>query len=162
MTAATMALTELAEKRADIDVLRQMVHVWTRRRLQASIDLHLNQTAVEIPAIGLLQVAEDELRNRAAALKGRLNELPLQVTVGRSTAKVGGGTLPKSTMASVTIEMVPKNCSPLDLAARLRHATPPLIGHIANDRFKIDLRTVFPHQDDLLVDAIRSACAEGL
>jgi L-seryl-tRNA(Ser) seleniumtransferase len=130
--------------------------------LQASIDLHLNQTAVEIPAIGLLQVTEDELRNRAAALKDRLSELPLQITVGRSTAKVGGGTLPKSTMASVTIEMVPKNCSPLDLAARLRHATPPLIGHIANDRFKIDLRTVFPHQDDLLVDAIRSACAESL
>src|SRR6266404_396657 len=27
--------------------------------LQASIDLHLNQTAAEIPAIGLLQVTED-------------------------------------------------------------------------------------------------------
>ncbi len=130
--------------------------------LQATIDLHLNQTAAEIPAIGLLQVTEDELRNRAVALEDRLRELPLQIVVGRSTAKVGGGTLPKSTMASVTIEMVPKNCSPLDLAKRLRHATPPLIGHIANDRFKIDLRTIFPHQDSLVVDAIRSACAESL
>ena len=27
MTTATMALTELAKKRADIDVLRQMVHL---------------------------------------------------------------------------------------------------------------------------------------
>ena len=33
-TATTMALTELAEKGADVDVLRQMVHVWTRRLLQ--------------------------------------------------------------------------------------------------------------------------------
>ena len=116
---------------------------------------------MEIPAIGLLQVTEHELRNRAAALKERLSDLPLQIAVGRSTAKVGGGTLPKSTMASVTIEMVPKNCSPLDLAARLRHATPPLIGHIANDRFKIDLRTVFPEQDELLIEAIRSACSKS-
>src|SRR6266496_1448039 len=130
--------------------------------LQATIDLHLNHAAAKIPAIGLLQVTEDELRNRAVALEDRLRELPLQIVVGRSTAKVGGGTLPKSTMASVTIEMVPKNCSPLDLAKRLRHATPPLIGHIANDRFKIDLRTIFPHQDSLVVDAIRSACAESL
>ena len=38
MTTTTMALTELAEKGADIDVLRQMVHVSTRRPLQAPID----------------------------------------------------------------------------------------------------------------------------
>jgi hypothetical protein len=37
MTTATIALTELAEKGADIDVLRQMVHVWTRRLLQALV-----------------------------------------------------------------------------------------------------------------------------
>jgi L-seryl-tRNA(Ser) seleniumtransferase len=130
--------------------------------LQASIDLHLNQTAADIPTIGLLQVTEDQLRNRAAAMKDHLSDSPLEIAIARSTAKVGGGTLPKSTMASVTIEIVPNNCSPLDLAARLRHATPPLIGHIANERFKIDLRTVFPYQDDLLVDSIRSACAETL
>ena len=36
-TATTMALTELAEKGADVDVLRQMVHVWTRRLLQVLV-----------------------------------------------------------------------------------------------------------------------------
>jgi L-seryl-tRNA(Ser) seleniumtransferase len=128
--------------------------------LQATIDLHLNQTAVEIPAIGLLQVTEDELRNRAAALKDRLGDLPIRIAVGRSTAKIGGGTLPKSTMASVTIEMVPKNCSPVEFVARLRRVTPPIVGYIANDRLKLDLRTIFPHQDSLVVDAIRAACSE--
>jgi L-seryl-tRNA(Ser) seleniumtransferase len=130
--------------------------------LQATIDLHLNQTASKIPAIGLLQVAEDELDNRAAAIKNALGDLPLQIAIGRSTAKVGGGTLPKSAMASVTIEMVPVHCSPADLAAGLRRTAPPVIGYIANDRFKLDLRTILPHQDDILVDAIRSACAEPL
>jgi L-seryl-tRNA(Ser) seleniumtransferase len=128
--------------------------------LQATIDLHLNQAAAEIPAIGLLQVVEDELRNRAASIKNALSDLPLQIAIGRSTAKVGGGTLPKSTMASVTIEIVPRHCSPADLAARLRSADPPVIGYVANARFKLDLRTILPHQDDLVVDAIRSACAE--
>jgi L-seryl-tRNA(Ser) seleniumtransferase len=130
--------------------------------LQATIDLHLKQATAEIPAIGILQVAEDELRNRAAAMRDRLSNLPLQSAIGRSTAKVGGGTLPKSTMPSVTIEIVPRRCSPADFAARLRSATPPVIGYVANDRFKLDLRTILPHQDNVLIDAIRSACAEPL
>ena len=127
--------------------------------LQATIDLHLNQAVAKIPAIGLLQVADDELRNRAAVIKTGLSDLPLQIAIGRSTAKVGGGTLPKSTISSVTIEIVPKHCSPADLAARLRSTAPPVIGYIANDRFKLDLRTILPHQDATVVDAIRAACA---
>src|SRR5437870_4234599 len=128
--------------------------------LQATIDLHLNQAVTKIPAIGLLQVADDELRNRAAVIKTGLGNLPLQIEIGRSTAKVGGGTLPKSTMSSVTIEIVPRHCSPADLAARLRSTAPPIIGYIANDRFKLDLRTILPHQDDAVVDAIRTACTK--
>jgi L-seryl-tRNA(Ser) seleniumtransferase len=125
--------------------------------LQASIDLHLNQAAAEIPAIGLLQVSEEALHKRATAMIGRLNDLPLQIAIGRSTARVGGGTLPKSTMASVTIEIVPRHCSPADLAARLRNTTPPIIGYTANDRLKLDLRTILPHQDRLVVDTIRAS-----
>ncbi len=128
--------------------------------LQATIDLHLNQAAAEIPVVGLLQVAEDELRNRAASIKNSLSDLPLQIAIGRSTAKIGGGTLPKSTMASVTVEIVPGHCSSADLAARLRTTAPPVIGHIANNRFKLDLRTILPQQDEAVIEAIRAACSE--
>jgi L-seryl-tRNA(Ser) seleniumtransferase len=110
----------------------------------------------------MLQVTEGDLRDRATAISSRLGNLPLQIAIGCGTARVGGGTLPKSTTSSVTIEMVPKNCSFVEFAARLRKSAPPLIGYIASNRFKIDLRTIFPQQDDLVVDAIRSACAETL
>ena len=129
--------------------------------LQATIDIHLNQAPTEIPAIAMLQVTEDELRHRATAISSHLGDLPLQIAIGRGTARVGGGTLPKSTTSSVTIEMLPKNCSPVELAARLRSATPPIVGYIANDRLKLDVRTIFPRQDSLVVDAIRSACLES-
>jgi L-seryl-tRNA(Ser) seleniumtransferase len=128
--------------------------------LQATIELHLNQAVTKIPAIGLLQVADDELRNRAEVIKTGLSDQPLQIEIGRSTAKVGGGTLPKSTMSSVTIEIVPKHCSLADLAAGLRSSVPPIIGYIANDRFKLDLRTILPHQDNAVVETIRGACKE--
>ncbi len=129
--------------------------------LQATIDLHLNHASAEIPTVGMLQATEHELLNRAAAISECLSDLPLQIAIGRSTARVGGGTLPKSTKSSVTIEIVPKNCSPIEFAARLRSTAPPIIGYIANDRFKVDLRTIFPRQDEAAVEAIRAACSKG-
>jgi len=128
--------------------------------LQATVDLHLNQSAAKIPAVALVQVSEDELRARAAAIVKRLESVPGQITIGHGVVKVGGGTLPRSTMPSVTIDILPTNCSLADLAARLRNARPSVIGHIANECFKLDLRTIFPQQDDLVVDAIRAACAK--
>ena len=127
--------------------------------LQSTVDLHLNDSSSEIPAIAFLQISKDELRARAAAIFGRLRGLPLQITIGRGTVKVGGGTLPRSVMSSVTIDILPENCTVRDFATTLRRSSPPVIGHIANERFKLDLRTIFPQQDDAVVDAIRAACA---
>jgi L-seryl-tRNA(Ser) seleniumtransferase len=128
--------------------------------LQATVDLHLNQWTNKIPTLALLQIPEDELRARAAAICDQLSKKcsGLQIAIGRSAAKAGGGTLPKSTMSSVTIEVVLRSCSLAEFADRLRKSTPPLIGYIANGRFKLDLRTIFPQQDNLVVDAIRAAC----
>ncbi len=126
--------------------------------LQSTVDLHLNQSSGEIPALALLQISKDELRARAAAIFSRLKGLPLQIAVGRGKAKVGGGTLPRSIMSSITIDILPGNGSVVDFAKNMRAASPPVIGYIADDRFKLDLRTIFPHQDDLVVDAIRAAC----
>ena len=128
--------------------------------LQATVDLHLNQQPGVIPTLGLLQISEDELRARAKSICDQLSQQScnLQLSVGSSVAKVGGGTLPKSKMPSVIIEIVPGNCSPLELASRLRNATPPVVGYLANDCFRLDVRTIFPEQDDLVVAAIRAAC----
>jgi L-seryl-tRNA(Ser) seleniumtransferase len=128
--------------------------------LQATVDLHLDQSTGGIPAIALLQVSQDQLRARSAAIVGRLEGVPARIAMGCGTVKVGGGTLPKSTMSSVTIDVVPKNCSLADFAARLRASNPPVVGYIANARFKLDLRTIFPQQDDAVVEAVRAACAE--
>jgi len=127
--------------------------------LQSTVDLHLNDSTSEIPALALLRTSRDELRARAAAIFARLRGLPLQITIGRGAVKAGGGTLPRSMISSITIDIVPENCSVRDFATSLRTSVPPVVGYIANKRFKLDLRTIFPHQDDAVVDAIRSACA---
>src|SRR5205085_615993 len=126
--------------------------------LQTTVDLHLNQVTSEIPALALLQIPKDELRARAAAIVTRLQGLPLKITIGTGTAKVGGGTLPKSIVPSITIDFLPDDLSLEVFSGCLRRSTPPVIGYIGDGRFKLDLRTIFSHQDDLVIDAIRTAC----
>jgi L-seryl-tRNA(Ser) seleniumtransferase len=126
--------------------------------LQTTVDLHLNQVTSEIPALALLQVPKDELRARAAAIVTRLQGLPMKITIGIGTGKAGGGALPKSIVPSITIDFLPENCTVEEFAAALRRSTPLVIGYVGNGRFKLDLRTIFSHQDEAVVDAIRTAC----
>jgi L-seryl-tRNA(Ser) seleniumtransferase len=128
--------------------------------LQATVDLHLHQQIGEIPALALLQTSEDSLRARATAIAWHLADLPLKIVIGRGKAKTGGGTLPKSNVPSVTIDFVPNNSSPAEFANSLRGSNPAVIGFIADGRFKLDLRTIFPQQDDLVIKAIRAACTK--
>jgi L-seryl-tRNA(Ser) seleniumtransferase len=127
--------------------------------LQTTVDLHLKRLPSEIPVLALLQISKDELRARAAAIVTRLQGLPLKIMIGCGTGKVGGGTLPRSVLPSITIEILPNECSIQEFASRLRNMIPPVVGYIGDKRFKLDLRTIFPHQDDAVVDAVRAACA---
>ncbi len=122
--------------------------------LEATIDLHLAKATTEVPALRLLGLPDETLKIRGEALLERLRALPLAAHLVESKADIGGGTLPRSAIRSLALEISSSGFSPNELAARLRHGTPALIGYVARDRFKLDLRTIFPHQDDLVVAAL--------
>jgi len=126
--------------------------------LQTTVDLHLDPRIGEIPTLALLQTPEGALRDRATAIASRLGDLPLKIEIGRGEAKPGGGTLPRSHVPSVTVEFLPKDSSIAEFAASLRLSSPPVIGYIADNRFKLDLRTIFPGQDESVINAARGAC----
>jgi len=128
--------------------------------LQTTVDLYLDQKIAEIPTLALLQTSEDALLARAAAIASNLEDLPMEIAISRSKAKTGGGTLPKSNVPSVTIDFLPRDCSFAEFAASLRASNPPVIGYVADNRFKLDLRTIFPQQDDSVISAARAACTK--
>src|SRR5204862_353735 len=77
-----------------------------------------------------------------------------------ATEQTCGCTLPRSIVPSIRLDSPPEDSSVQDFASALRCSVPPVIGYIGDGRFKLDLRTIFSHQDDLVVDAIRTACTE--
>ncbi len=108
-----------------------------------------------IPVLSMLSTPLEALRRRAECLVQQLAEIPVRLEIGEGQGQVGGGTLPRSTFPSVTLDIVPAGRLE-DLAARFRSGTPPVVGYIANGRFKLDLRTIFPHQDEALAAAVRA------
>jgi L-seryl-tRNA(Ser) seleniumtransferase len=112
-----------------------------------------------IPVLDMLHAPVDELRVRAKKFITALDGLPVKVTPGVGRAQVGGGTLPRSALESVTLELEHGKLGPDEIAARLRENRVPVIGYIGRGKFKLDLRTIFPRQDAEVIDAIRNACA---
>jgi L-seryl-tRNA(Ser) seleniumtransferase len=126
--------------------------------LEATVDAYLRGDS-GVTVLDMLRVPNEELRVRAEAIIAALDGLPLAARVGPGRAQVGGGTLPRSVMPSLTIDLAHRTLKPQEMAARLREQTIPLIGYITRGTLKLDLRTIFPRQDRDVVSAIRAASA---
>lgn len=113
------------------------------------------------PILEMLQISNDALRARAQKIIASLAGLPVKAKVGEGRAQLGGGTLPKSAIPSVTMDLLPTKIPLADFAARLHTGAPPVIGYISGDRFKLDLRTIFPRQDEEVIRAISSLFQNG-
>ena len=108
------------------------------------------------PLLEMLSVDCAELRSRAEALCEELKGLPASISVGENEARIGGGTMPKSAIPSITLEIKPEKMSLTKLSRLLREAERPVIGHTGSGALRIDLRTVFPHQDAKLAETLQS------
>jgi L-seryl-tRNA(Ser) seleniumtransferase len=124
--------------------------------LQTTVDLYLAGESSGLPALAMLAVTADQLRVRAEALLAQIRDLPLHTTIGEGKAQVGGGSLPRAVIPSVTLDLRPDKISVEDFAARLRRGSPPIVGYLAGGKFKLDLRTIFPRQDAQIASALRS------
>lgn len=118
--------------------------------LQTSVDSYLAGEPNQL--LEMLQTPAEILKARAERIIAELKGLRVQI--GQGKAQIGGGTLPRSVIPSVTIDIQPEG--PLaDFAARLREASPPIIGYVSGGKFKLDLRTIFPWQDAEVVRVLR-------
>ena len=124
--------------------------------LEATATLHLDGGS-GVPVVEMLNADTSALAARAAQMISSLGDLPLTATAGVGRSEIGGGALPRSTLPSVTIDLVHRTLSAQDLGARLRAQPVPVVGYVARGVLKLDLRTIFARQDPLLVSAIRAA-----
>jgi len=125
--------------------------------LQSTAEHYLHNQAGTLPLHRMLTADLASIQRRTRKLAKALKGVPAEIDVTPGHSQVGGGALPQVPLPTVTLDIVPDDIRLTDFAARLRRATPPVIGAISGRRFRLDLRTILPDQEKPLMNAIRQS-----
>jgi L-seryl-tRNA(Ser) seleniumtransferase len=103
------------------------------------------------PCWELASISPASLKKRAETIVKKLADKNAEIVALKSS--FGGGSLPEYEYDSFGIKI---NGKPSSLSRQLRSFSPPVIARSAPSGVLIDLRTVFPHQDSILAEAIKT------
>ncbi len=124
--------------------------------MEATLRSYVAEQYDAIPALAMMRLSVEQIGGRAeriqAALAG-LTRLKVEVIPGQSV--IGGGAAPGSALPTQLLAISSANSSANTLAAQLRASDIPIIARVEDDRLLLDLRTVFPEQDDIVLSALR-------
>jgi L-seryl-tRNA(Ser) seleniumtransferase len=108
-----------------------------------------------VPVQRMLTMRADEIRARAETLAAQLNAIDgWRAELQAGASAVGGGSAPGVELPTWLVAIEKRGLSPDALDARLRGLAPPIVARIEHDRVLLDLRTVFPEQDQRLPELI--------
>ena len=129
--------------------------------LEATLRLYSDpaRARAEIPTLSMLTTPLAELERRARALSERLGSSAVACSVRPCRGAVGGGTFPGTELESWAVVLDPAERADA-LASALRQGDPPVVGRIVDDEVLLDVRTLLPGEEDVLlrrvVEALRS------
>ncbi len=128
----------------------------TYAALEATLLAYVKRDYEAIPALRMMSLTKDEIGKRAENVARQVSSAKLKGEIIDGESVVGGGAAPSSALPTRLVALSHANLSADDLATRLRTAEPPVVARVEEGRVLIDLRTVFPDQDELIVSALRS------
>lgn len=106
----------------------------------------------QLPALRMIRQSSEEIGARAERLLEKTPGLRAQLTPGHSL--IGGGSTPEQSLPTYLIAIASEDLVALE--QRLRSGNPPVIARIEQDRLLLDLRTVFPEEEDELAAALQA------
>jgi L-seryl-tRNA(Ser) seleniumtransferase len=128
--------------------------------LEATLGAYLRAAWDEIPAIRMIRATPQELRRRAENFIRELRpELPLdevEIEIADGASLAGGGSTPSQSLPTKVIRIASARYSATKLEQRLRRAPAgvSVIARVEDDRLILDLRTVIPQQEPLLIKTL--------
>lgn len=135
----------------------------TLAALEATLRMYLEGRESELPLWRMADTSIEVLEQRAVEMAGPLSEAlgeKFKVEAVGLSSVTGGGSLPGTELASWGLSISHATRSTSNLHAVLHYVSPPVIGRIENDLLLLDLRTVSPDQDRLLLDLLVKGLAD--
>jgi len=128
--------------------------------LEATLGAYLRGAWDEIPAMRMIRATAAELKRRAENFLREVRpELPLdevEMEIADGVSLAGGGSTPSQSLPTKLIRIASVRYSATKLEQRLRRAPAGIsvIARVEDDRLILDLRTVFPEQEPLLIKTL--------
>jgi len=126
----------------------------TYAALEGTLLAYVRRDHDAIPALRMMRLSKAEIGKRAEAIAGEIQSAILRVELIDGDSVIGGGAAPSAVLPTRLLAISHKDLSANELAARLRASDPPVIARVEEARVLLDLRTVFPEQDRLLLETI--------
>ena len=128
----------------------------TLAALEATLRLYRQAPEIThvIPTLRAFTRSVEEIRAMGEAILPRLQGIlgnEFQLKLENSTAQIGSGALPTEELPTVVIAVEHAKLSADTVAKKFRGANPPILGRVKDDRFLLDLRTIF-NADDLILN----------
>jgi L-seryl-tRNA(Ser) seleniumtransferase len=104
----------------------------------------------------MMHLSKDQIgqRTEAVAAKTRSSVLTVEIRDGESV--IGGGAAPSAVLPTRLLAVTRKDLSADEISARLRASELRVIARVEDDRVLLDLRTVFPEQDEKVIAALQA------
>jgi len=119
----------------------------TLAAMEATLRIYLDpeKAADRIPTLRFLKRGIEEIRQTASeaatALSGFFCDAA-EVSIMDDVCRAGSGALPEVDIASVSVAIRHMDMGPNELAEWFRRLDPPVIGRVADDLFRLDMRCV--------------------
>ena len=117
------------------------------------IDYEKGIHAETIPVHRMLAVAAEEIKGRSENLKNHLDTQVFEIEVKPGYSLIGGGSAPEERTPTYLLAVTSKRHSVNQLEQWLREFSSPVVARIEDDQLIVDLRTVFPEQEDIIISA---------
>jgi L-seryl-tRNA(Ser) seleniumtransferase len=129
----------------------------TYATLEATLLAYVKGDHDAIPALRMMRLSKKEIGRRAETVASRVQSSKLSVEVREGESVIGGGAAPSATLPTRVLAITCEGLSADELSTRLRSSNPPIIARVEDGRVLLDLRTVFPEQDEIVASALKRA-----
>ena len=127
----------------------------TYAALEATLLAYVKRDHDAIPALKMMRLSKGEIGARAEALASKARSEKLRVEIIDGESVIGGGAAPSSVLPTRLLAVTCNDLSADELATKLRQSEPPIIARVEEGRVLLDLRTVFPEQDNQIAASLR-------
>jgi len=125
--------------------------------LESTLLAYRQEQYHRIPTLRMIQMSVEEVESRARRMMekvpARKGAVQWEVVAGESV--IGGGSAPGYSIPTRLIALRHGSHSAAVLEKRLLAHRPPVVARVEADDVLLDLRTVLPHQESVLAEALR-------